>query len=802
MCKIFIQPVSKLLLKIPCLLLILGISSTLYSQPELGLKSPVRDIRLEKIKIEGARTINHQRIKGVIKLQEGTSYLPNILKLKVREAIKDLFELGWFEDIAVEIEYPQTVEGVNLVFQIKELPTLGVTILKGNSELEEKEIREAMNLLEGQMFSQAALERERQGILKLYEEEGFQLTEVDISREEDEKTGLIDVTFIINEGKQVKVRNIVFKGNSRLKGRKLRGQMETKKKSWFFGIGGEFKEEEFRGSLDSIVHYYQQKGFLDAKVLSHKIDYSRDKTFLDISIDVFEGHQYRFGKASFVHNDIMTERALQEQIMLDSGEIANIEKFQASRFKVEMLYRDIGHLFVQVQEERKYEDSVLNVVYTVNEGGIAHINKVHIRGNTKTKDKVIRREMKIFPGDIFNQSLVMRSQREVMQLNYFDGVMPNFEPLGNDDVDLVFEVMEKEAGTGTFSAGAAYSGREELVFTLGLQIPNFLGNGQRTNLNIEYGELKQLYSIGFTEPWFLDTPTLVGGSLSWRRYYNYYYNDYIAENIESGYEYFIEYGFTGRLGRRLTWPDDYFTISTHYSLNQNDNGRPRDPDELLQWSGLASAVGVTLVRDDKDLPMFPSDGSRYTFEYKKYGGLLGGDFDFSTYETKIQWWFPTIHKLVLGIESELGIIYGDQIQQWNLYRMGGILGFEGKMRGYDDGSIGRYRIGRSYFSFVSQLTYPIAPNVFYLQAFFDMGNVFGEELISSSPKTGALGNPVNDIDFTDLLSDYGVGFRLVIPMVGIMGFDFGWPIGPWNRNGGERVAHDTWRTNFVIEAPY
>jgi outer membrane protein insertion porin family len=588
-----------------------------------------------------------------------------------------------------------------------------------------------------------------------------------------------------------------------MKSKKLRGRMETKKKSWFFSVGGEYKEEEFRTSLDSIVDYYRTKGFLDASVISHKISYSEDKRFMDIEIEVSEGTQYRMGEVKFIHNDIRSEKALRAQVMLDKGEVVNIKKLDASKFQVEMLFRDIGHLFVQVREEKTYSDSILHVTYYIQEGGIAHVNKVHVRGNTKTKDKVIRREIKIFPGDIFNQSLVMRSTREIMQLNFFDGVIPNFEPIGDNDVDLVFEVTEKEAGTGTFSAGAAYSARDAFVGTIGLQIPNFLGNGQRADLSFEYGKRKQLVSLGFTEPWFMNTPTLVGGSIFWQKQYNW---NYIERDIYNNFEpygkrFFTRYGFRARLGRRLTWPDDYFSIYSSYNLTQNDNGRTRDSDFLLQQSGLESSLSFTLVRDDKDLPLYPTDGSRYTLFYKKHGGWLGGTFNYSRYEGKVQWWFPTIGKLVLGLETELGVITGKNIQQLDLYQMGGILGYNGKMRGYRDGAIGFNRIGRSFFSMIWQFHYPVAPRVFYLIAFYDMGNVYGNALKSSNPVKGALGNPIKEIDLSDLLMDYGAGFRLVIPMVGIMGFDFAWDIGPNHRNG-EYVAKHGMEIKFVIEAPY
>src|SRR5438445_5250911 len=193
-----------------------------------------------------------------------------------------------------------------------------------------------------------------------------------------------------------------------------------------------------------------------------------------------------------------------------------MNNFETMKFQINSLYREEGFLFMDMQDQFAYRDTVVDVTFTIKENSIAHIHLVDIRGNTKTKDKVIRREVKLFPGDIFRQSLIMRAQRDIMQLAFFDNVEPNIEQVKDgdpSDVNLVMKVTEKQAGTGTVSAGLAYSQRDALVGTVGLQIPNFLGNGQRADLSVEWGPNKKLGSIGFTEPWFLDTPTLVGGSI-------------------------------------------------------------------------------------------------------------------------------------------------------------------------------------------------------------------------------------------------------------------------------------------------
>lgn len=761
-------------------------------------RNPVRAIKIEQIQFSGLKNIDSSRIMGSLTFKKGEELLPTILREKTRESIRNLYNLGWFESVQVDAEYPDTLQGVLIFVLVTERVPLGKIEVKGADHFKAKDLVDTMDLIEGQIISATQKEKARQLLLNKYKDDGYLLVNVDIKEELDEATGNQNLTFKIREGKRVKIRDVIFTGNTSVKSRKLRGAMETKRKSWFFGVGGEFKEDEFYASIDSVREYYRALGYLDASVRSHRVQYSTNKQFITLHLEIYEGRKYYMGTAKFIHHDIYPDRVLKQQMLLKTGEVANASKLDAGKGQVETLYRDIGYLFVNVSEEKTFQDSIVNITYHIEENNIAHIRKVDIRGNTKTRDKVIRREIRIFPGDVFSQTLVMRSFREVMQLNFFDEVRPNYEPVDNEDVDLVFDVKEREAGTGTFSAGAAYSARDALIFTLALQIPNLMGRAQRADVSLEFGENKTLYSLGFTEPWFMDSPTSVGGTIFWQSVKNYYYS---STNPVYGNEFYRSYGFRARLGRRLTIPDDYTTISSSYSFTQNDNGRSRNRDSLLLLSGLESSLGFTVVRDDKDLPIFATEGSRYTLRYTRTGGPLMGTFNYSTYEAKIQWWFPLVQKLVLEVESEIGVMDGKNLQQADLYQMGGMLGFQGKMRGYFPGSIGGDRIGRSFFSHVMQLRYPIVSNVFHLLMFYDMGNVFGDHRLTPNPRSGELVSPWSELDLSNLLSDYGAGIRINIPMVGIMGFDFGWPLSPSTHNG-ETVGDGTMQFNFVIEAPF
>ncbi len=792
------------LLTLPVLLAAaLVLPSAALAQSGSLMRNAPKDVKVERIQTEGNKTVDRSLIVNSLLFREGETYLLPELRQKVSGSVKALNKLDLFSDVRVFSETPDSLDGVVLTVTVTELPTLARYELHGQDHLKKDDLKDALDLLEGQPFSHADVERNRLKMVNLYHSKGYLRVEIKTREEEEKVSGRFIAHFDIEEGNKVYVRYITFQGNEHLNDKDLRKILKTKEERWW--RSGDYVEDDYRLGLDTLLDYYREEGYLDAAVKGEKITYTDDKKAMDIKVQVEEGRRYYFRQAIFVHNNIVDDGALKSQVILDSGDVFNRKKYDLMKFQVLSLYREEGYLFCDIDDRFAYHDSLVDVTFRIKENSIAHIHLVDIRGNTKTKDKVLRREIKLFPGDIFRQSLLMRSQRDIMQLAFFDNVEPDIERVqegDGSDINLVMKVSEKESGTGQFSAGAAYSQRDDFVGTLGLQIPNFLGNGQRVDANIEAGTQKQLYSLGFTEPWLLDRPTLVGGSI--------FYNRQVASmNYENDY---TKWGGRVNLGQRLTWPDDYFTVRGSYNLTWNDNGQRINGNHLIIPSGLESSIMLTLVRDDKNLPFFPSEGSRYSFSYSLVGGYLGGDFDYREYTTKINWWFPTLGKLVLGLESEFGLLDGQNIQSYSLYQMGGVLGYQGKLRGYSPGSIAANRVARSYFSAVTELTYPVVENTFYLLGFFDMGNAFGN-LPKWDPRGGypnfnpiekkGVANPLSEIDFSDLRKDIGFGFRLVVPMVAPfgMGFDFGWPLDLTENPDGSRSQKigKSPEYNFVIE---
>lgn len=524
----------------------------------------------------------------------------------------------------------------------------------------------------------------------------------------------------------------------------------------------------------------------------NKYDEIKTSSSVLIHIAMVEGRRYYMGNVHFSGNEVLNDRILRYAFRLDSGEFFDQYKYEASRKAILDSYREDGYLFAQYDEERTFEnDSIVNLTYRMREGLPASIHKVHIHGNTKTNEKVIRREVRLYPGDTYRQSALERSFREIMQLNFFDMVTPDIKVVGEQEVDLDFMVQEKEAGTGQFSLGVSYSESDGLVGTASISIPNCcMGDGQAASLSLEYGVDKKSAAISFQEPWFLDKPITLGTSLSYT-WWNM--SDYDDPDI-------TRYGGSVYVGKRLKWPDDYFYGQVGYGWLMNKQG-PNIDGSYVVYTGVESALNFRLIRDDKNLPQFPTDGSRYVLDVQVADNALFSDFEFVKTELTVKWWFPLFRdRLAIALTNEYGVIFGDQLQYRTLYTMGGVLGYEGMMRGYSSGSIGYRRLGRSYQYVGAELQLGLVPQTFYLLPFFfDAGNVFGDRYDPSTKVPEPSRNPLNEWDPTSLKKDIGFGFRVVVPMLGIIGFDFAWPLDVGETYSGlQRTEVGDMEFNFVI----
>jgi outer membrane protein insertion porin family len=715
-------------------------------------------------------------------------------------AVRKLWSLHLFETVDIAIDR-RMGNGIYLLITVKELPRFDKLVIEGNDEVDKDDITKVITLIRGQVLSVHELKKIQRDVLKVYEKEGYMLAQVEVTATAPDSASTRQTVHIsVVEGPEVQVESIDFDGNTAFDDGALRGAMEeiSQRHWWKFWSSNKFDRKKYDEDKTKIVQFYRKHGYRDAQILSDSISYGDNKEYMHIRMLVHEGPQYHLRKITWEGNTVYPDWVLNERLQVLPGEVYNAEKFEQNlrgneeQTDVAALYLDNGYLRFNLdpRETRVGTDSIditINV-YEMNQFKIGHVS---IKGNTKTQEKVIRRELYSRPGDYFSRSAIVRSIRQLAQLNYFnpEKIKPDYQLTDDKNVDLTFEVEEKSSDN--INASVGYSGYYGVTGALGFTINNFsikdpLSGGAGQILNFEWmfgeGSRYRTFTLGFTEPWLFDTPTLLGVTL-----------------FDSRQIYTFDYERTGgsvRIGRRFKWPDDYFRGDWSVDAQVNN---VRDGLGIYR-EGKSTQVSVTQVisRNSIDNPIFPTTGSSVSLSVQMSGGpLLPGNMNFHKWLFSSEWYLPLFgsQKLALFLSSSYGYIgsfSGDNyVQPVDLFFMGGTgLGYISTtpLRGYDDQSVGPRNAsddivgGRALAKQTVELRYAVSinPIPIYLLSFVEGGNVY--ESLSRA-------------DFFDLKRSAGVGVRLTINPIGMIGFDYGYGFDDvFPRDG----KPDGWKFHFVF----
>jgi outer membrane protein insertion porin family len=719
---------------------------------------------------------------------------------QVGQAVRKLWSLHLFEDIQIDIDR-KLGDGIFLLIKVTEFARFERVEIRGNDDLSEDDIKKAIPLVRGQVLSPTTLKKIERDIKKLYDKDGYLLAKINISTTPvDTSNRRLVVKLDIDEGKEVKVESISFEGDSAFTDGDLRGAMdETSERHWWkFWSSAKFDRKKYDEDKTKIIQYYRKHGYRDAEILSDSIGYSDDKKLMFIHMNLKEGEQYKIRRITWEGNTVYPDAALNERLNIIPGEVYNAEKFEQNlrgnedQTDVASLYLDNGYLRFNLEpkEVRVGADSIdINItVYEMNQFKLAHVN---IKGNTKTQEKVIRRELYSRPNDYFSRAAIVRSIRQLSQLNYFnpEKIKPDYVLVDEKTVDLTFDVEEKSSDN--INASVGYSGAYGMTGAIGFTINNFSisepltgGAGQILNFEWMFGEGSRYrtFTLGFTEPWLFDTPTLMGVTL------------YSTRQI-----YTFDYERTGgsvRIGRRFRWPDDYFRGDWIVDGQVNN---VRDGAGLYR-EGKNTQFSVTQVisRNSVDNPIFPTTGSTFSLSTQMSGGpVLPGNIDYHKWVVSGEWYLPLFNssKLALYLNSMygyIGLFYKDSyVQPVDLFFMGGTgLGYISTtpLRGYEDQSVGPRDANGSVFggkamakqTIELRFAISIQPIPIYVLGFAEGGNVY--ESFSRA-------------DFFDLKRSAGLGARIQINPIGMIGFDYGYGFDDVYPLDGKP---DGWKFHFVF----
>jgi outer membrane protein insertion porin family len=771
------------------------------------------DITLVSVNVEGNAVTSENTILFTAGLREGQT----ISQAEFPRAIKRLWQLGLFQDIQLRYDN-ETDEGLSLTILVKENFILGDLSYDGNKKIKDRKFEDEVSLSKGQRLRPNTLHETAKKIKELYEEKGYLNAEINPVLEIPvEESTLFDgrakdlvrnVVFNIQENDKIKTGKIIFEGNESYSDLRLRWTMkETKQQRWYMFWRSTFDDKKFDEDLNLVSTYYRNKGYRDFRIVSDTIQFSENKKMLNLVVTVDEGPQYKYRHFSWEGMTLFDEEMLQRSLGLESGDQYSDEDFNLAVFdRVQGLYMDRGYIYSRIEPEITPvgEDS-LDIHFILTENHKVYINHIAIKGNIRTRENVIRRQLRVFPGDVFNRGRLMRSHREVMMLNFFANVVPDVVPVSEDKVDLEITVEEKPAGQANANMG--YTQSYGMTGGGGLALPNFRGKGQSLNLSFNVGTNYNVYSlntdrpkyqsasISFTDPMVNDTKNLIGGSLF-----------YTFRGRSSMYSAPIDYTMAGSSvtwGRIFKWPDDFFRGTWSFQIvRKMYEGSQADLDRYAGGQKTSDGINVsqTIRRDSRDHPEFSTMGSLFSLKSTLSGWILRGDENFHKHILNLEWYTPTFWKFVLRNSMKIGVVKELPAAKdgtlsfipWNdRFIMGGNgIPYGNPLRGYDDNRVGPLTSslspigGNTMVKFGTEFRVPFAENpVVYGLIFAEMGNVWSStDLMErlSLPRSGPF----------DMKRSAGAGIRFFMPMIGMLGFDIGY--------GFDRFPEPGWKTTLTF----
>lgn len=730
--------------------------------------------KIVSVNTKGNKNYDSKTIVSYSGLQVGQEI--SIPGEETRDAVKKLWNLGLFSDIKIYVDKKFGADAY-LIIEVAEYPRIESIEITGNDDLSTKDLEAKINLVKGEVITEQKLKDIEYNLLKYYADEGFALAEVKsdmlVSASNEAR-----IRIKIKEGKSLTVRKIQFEGNNGVKSGDLKDAMkETSEKVWWkFWEGAKFDKKKFEEDKKSIVNFYREKGYKDAVIVSDelKIDSKRENVNIIVKID--EGKKFYINSVKFEGNKIYSDSVLVAKLGFKKGDVYNIKKMQMNLYSnesesdISSTYLDNGYLAFNADlTEKVIGDNKVDLIIKVTENSPFKFGLANFEGNDKTKDKVLRRELYTVPGEYFTKTAVKRSLEQLRALNYFNPEKLTQDiQLANDSTVNIKYIVE-ERSSDQFNASVGYSGSFGITGSLGLTFNNFDisepfsgGAGQILNFNWQFGEggTYRTFSIGFTEPWLYNTPTSLG--------FNLY-------DTRQNYSYDIrETGAYATIGRRLKWPDDFFRIDYQLKYQKTDviNG-----DNYYQ-TGVRDQVALKqiLTRSSVFDPVYPTSGTKFQLSTELSGGpFLPGNteyikniFTIDAYEG-----LTRDRKLVLYTNFNFSFINSLANDKYlppteTFYMGGNGLTYNTiSLRGYDDRNIGPKSTsgspigGKVAIKYSAELRYALSldPLPIFILAFADAGNVWGD---------------IKKTDPFDLRRSVGFGTRLLLPAVGLVGFDFGY----------------------------
>jgi outer membrane protein insertion porin family len=712
------------------------------------------------IDFEGNKMLSSAVLLSKIKSKVGLPYSQK----NIAEDIKALYATGFFSNIAVDTA--PSGDGVKVKFVLEERRVVESVSFSGNHQILEKQLTQKIKTKPGQMLDMKVLKDDLLAVKQLYEEKGYTTSQVDYKTADGAEAGKIKITITIDEGVRPQIVSISFKGNDHFsRGRLIK--LITTRNAWLFNPGF-VKEEQIREDVERLTGFYEDNGYLDASV-DYTLDYGASKVKAHLTFVISEGKKYLTGDITIKGNKVIDTQSLVAAIKMKKDKTFTSAGMRDDIYNMKQLYFDKGYISCDIAPATLFNQNTqrMDITYTIDEKEKCYLGKIFVKGNTKTKDVVIRREVKLTPGDLFDGNKLRRSKERLYNLGYFEEVDFDIVSTEKEDIkDLLVKV--KEAKTGEFSFGGGYSSIDKIIGFVAIEQKNFdlfnfstfTGAGQDLKLSAEFGSRRRNYNLSFTEPWFLGYP------------YSFGFDLYSRERLRGeGYAYDIRRtGGDLRFGHEF-WEYDRWDLTYRLEKIKLTDIPEESSADLLAEEGenTISTIALQFTRDTRDNIYNPTRGYIVYTRPELAGGVFAGDKDFWKVTSGGSIYFTPIAKnQILELRSEIAFCdaYGDSLKVPIYERL--YAGGADTVRGYRERRIGpkdaltRDPIGGNA-SFIATAEYTV-PIVDFIRGavFYDVGNVWEK---------------VGDFGSDTLRSGVGVGVRIKTPM-GPVKVDYGYPINP------------------------
>lgn len=776
------------------------------------------------VTVEGNEATRTQFIINASSLNEGTTIThPGD---EIPDAIKRLYRVGLFSDVQVFIT-EQTATGVHLLIRVQEQPRLLEYKIEGIKRSERRDLKDEIILIPGTAITDANVEQTKSTIRRFFRDKGFWFTSVDTRVDPSETENRSILVFEVDKGARLEVKDIIFEGADAFSNRTLLKNIKPLKEDAPWKIFGKkvYKEEDFEEGQDKLMALYRKKGYIDARIVSDSVwvfDYADgDKQGVKVQLNIQEGPQYKVRNITFDGNSVYTDEQLTNALGFEEGDVFNEQKyeenvnFNKSSTDLNSLYQNIGYLFFQAFPTlTKVGEDSLDIHFDLYEDEIATIRQVSFSGNTQTHDDVVRRTLRTVPGNTYSRDAIVRSIRELSTLGYFnpENITPDVIPDQQDKtVDVSFDLDESQS-TSNFEFSGGYGGRFiGAIISARLNFNNFSlkrafegdftpfpsGDGQTLSLGVQVtGTGYQSYSFGFVEPWLNGKPTSLGVNLS-----------YNLINYSTTSERNKLFSASVSLGKRLRWPDDFFSTRTVLGYQLYDV----QGSASFLAEGTSSIISIRQVLERNSLDNFisPNSGSKFTLS-GELAPPIPGFSEYYKFKSEFQHHVPVAGKLVLTSLADYGyigyltqskrtnfqrfLVGGTQLQQRQSFLYDNI-----DLRGYPGGlseSIapivdGEKIGGRLYSKYSLELRYP-AVTTEQLQlipyVFMDAGNSY-EDFANFDP--------------FNLKRSVGVGTRVFLPVLGLVDLSYGYRLdGVQGETANSTLLPGKWEFLFNIGSPF